>query len=311
MIETDRMLRTREVADAFRVSASTIKRWVDAGALRATRTLGGHRLIPRSEAYRFAREQNLNDADWERLAGPGVSRRERVDDRLLDELTVALKRGRASAARRILLSVHALPGGTVLLADALLRPVLERLGQAWTDRSLDVFQEHRASRIVESTLIELIGRTPSIKAGEPAPLAIGANPEGDFYSISGLLCELTLRELGWDVMSLGVNLPLSSLAKAVRAHRPRLTWVSINHLADPAKFVREYTTFYATASAIGTAVILGGHALNADLRGRLVAASFGDRIAHLAEFAKRIGASPAAAVPPSSDDDLAARDEQS
>jgi excisionase family DNA binding protein len=289
-MQPDDLLRTQQVADAFHVSVSTIKRWVDSGALVATRTLGRHRLIARSEAYRFARERNLLGADWEILAGSGVKRRDRIDARLLDELTVALRRGRAAEARRLVLSAHAHSGGTILLADSLLRPAMERLGQAWADRSLDIFQEHRATRILESTLLELITRTPAARSdGSAAPLAVGASPDGDLYTLSGLLCELVLREQGWEVMNLGPNLPLSSLATAVRAHRPRLTWISVNHVADPAAFVKDYAVFFATAKAIGTATVLGGHALSAELRRRVVAASFADCIAHLEEFAKRLG----------------------
>ena len=43
------------------------------------------------------------------------------------------------------------------------------------------------------------------------------------------------------------------------------------------------------------AVILGGRALGADLRARLDYASFGERMAHLAEFAR--GLSPAGRPP--------------
>ena len=174
------------------------------------------------------------------------------------------------------------------LADELIRPAHGAGRPRLERRRLDVYQEHRATRIVESALMDLIaqGRARPVPPG--APLALGATPEGDLYTLAGLLCELALRELGWDVINLGSNLPLASLAKAVRVHRPRLVWLSINHLADPERFVREYDAFYDAAAASGAAVILGGPALDAALRARLVAASFGERIAHLAEFARRL-----------------------
>ena len=42
------------------------------------------------------------------------------------------------------------------------------------------------------------------------------------------------------------------------------------------------------AAAVGAAVIVGGQALGPELRSRLIYASHGDRMAHLAEFARRL-----------------------
>ena len=103
--------------------------------------------------------------------------------------------------------------------------------------------------------------------------------------ISLLLGELLLIEQGWNVRNLGVNLPLPSLANATRLYRPSVIFLSVNFLKDEDVFVREYHSFHKVAAASGTAVILGGQALTPALRSRLVYASFGDRMAHLEEFA--------------------------
>ena len=52
-------LKTQTVAEALGLSVSTIKRWVDSGSIGAVRTVGGHRLIPRSEAIRMGRDVRL------------------------------------------------------------------------------------------------------------------------------------------------------------------------------------------------------------------------------------------------------------
>src|SRR3954452_14094665 len=62
----DRLLRTRQESDALGVSPSTIKRWVVLGILRASRTVGKHRLIASSETLRFARQRGMPHA---RLGG--------------------------------------------------------------------------------------------------------------------------------------------------------------------------------------------------------------------------------------------------
>ena len=50
-----RYLTTHQVAGLLHVSQPTVVNWVEAGHLRAHRTPGGHRRIPREELFRFAR----------------------------------------------------------------------------------------------------------------------------------------------------------------------------------------------------------------------------------------------------------------
>ncbi len=291
--------KTSQVADALGLSPSTVKRLVDSGELRAARTVGKHRLVPPTEALRFARERNLPlerlqalmaglavESDDVPMAGPAGGRR---PEESVELLAAALRRGRAEDVRQIVLNVYADCGTAADLGDHLIRPAMSRIGHDWLTGSLDVYQEHRATRMIEAVLLDLIGRRSRTQPrAESAPLAIGATPEGDPYTISGLLCELALRELGWEVINLGPNLPLPSLSRAVLAHRPRLVWLSASHLDDPERFIREYAEFHANASKTGAAVILGGQALANDLRAELVAASFGERVAHLVEFARRL-----------------------
>lgn len=279
------LLRTRQVAEALGVSVSTIKRWVDSGALRATRTVGKHRLVPLEEAIQFAKRQDLSPVRLEAMLEGNAAAVVTVDEAFREALVEALCRGRLADVKSSIAAAYANSRGASQLADDLIRPVMERIGHGWSEGLVDVYEEHRATRIVEMALIALIGK---VTTAPGAPLAMGATPEGDPYTLSGLLGELALRELGWDVMNLGPSLPMASLARAVRDRRPKLVWISINFLTDPERFVREYEGFFDAASSAGAAVYLGGPALDRPLRARLVAAGFGERIAHLAEFARRL-----------------------
>ena len=124
--------------------------------------------------------------------------------------------------------------------------------------------------------------------------------------ISCLLAELVLREVGWAVRNLGMNLPLRSLAQATIRYQPRLVFLSVNFLRDSEQFIREYMSFYETASWFRVAVIVGGQALGPDIRTRLAYTAFGDRMINLAEFARHLtsstsmaGAAPAVSSQPS------------
>ncbi len=293
--------KTRQVAEALGLSVSTVKRLVDSGEIRAARTSGKHRLIPPHEALRYAREHDLPVERLERLLGiettgqPGSAD---VDDATRDALASALRRGRSEEARERIVATFEQTGDAVSLADRLIRPAMEKIGHDWETGALDVFQEHRATRIVESALGELLSRVSRTRPHTAsAPLALGASPEGDLYTLPSLLCELVLRLEGWDVMNLGPNLPLNSLARAVLAHQPRLVWISATHLNDPDQFVRDYAGFQTSASKTGAAVFLGGQALHSELRARLLSAGFGERMAHLAEFARRLVPAPGRTAP--------------
>src|SRR3954467_11206793 len=50
------LLTPKQLADAIGASESSLRRWVDAGSIRMSRTAGGHRRIPVAEAIRFIRE---------------------------------------------------------------------------------------------------------------------------------------------------------------------------------------------------------------------------------------------------------------
>ena len=290
MEHQDPLLKTQQVAGALKVSGSTIKRWVDSGALGARRTIGKHRLIPLSEALEFARRRGFSVAGFEGLAHPRlapVKGSRVVDEELRDELFESLILGDIRRVRTTARSVVTTQTGAIPLADQLIRPVMQRLGDRWKSGSVDVYHEHQATQIVTTVLSELIQR--SAQALQPgSPVAVGASPESDPYLLPLQLGELVLRENGWDVRNLGVNLPLRSLSAAVWEYRPRLVFLSISHLADEDRFAREYREFHESVATLDVAVMLGGRALGEELRTRLIYAGFGERMAHLAEFARRL-----------------------
>ncbi len=275
-----RLWKTQQVARALGLSVSTVKRLVDSGEIRAARTSGKHRLIEPAEARRYALERDLPFATPET---PDPGRHE--ED--VEALGQALRRGRSEESRALILAAYRAGGSAAALADRWIGPVMAVIGHEWESGGVDVYQEHRATRIVEASLIDLIGRVRGGRRGDPRtqpalPLAIGAGPEGDPYTVAGLLCELALLEQGWDVMNLGPNLPMASLAKAVLAHQPRLVWITASHLSDPGRFAREYASFRAAASKAGAAVVLGGRAIGPEL----AADGVGGRVSDLADFAR-------------------------
>ncbi len=279
-------LKTQQVADALGVSVSTVKRWVDAGAIQATRTMGKHRLVALSSAIQFARQEKYPVDSLLAIhpspTGPFI------DEILIDRFLGALKQGRSREVSEIVAQVCETKLGAVGLADQLIRPAMEKIGHGWMLGSWDIYEEHQASLMVAGAIIDRIRRLTSSGYDSKHPLAIGASPAGDPYLLPGLLGELVLSEQGWNVKNLSNNLPLRSLARATRQYHPRIVFLSASLIADREAFVRDYAYFYEAASQVGAAIILGGRGLDLELRANLVYASFGERMAHLAEFARRL-----------------------
>ena len=249
------------------------------------RTAGKHRLIPRSEAIRIARELGRDPTTLRKIAGTPAEDCVAIEKTVCDQLCHLFKEGQADPAKRLIHAIYWSGCGGANLADHVVRPVMTSIGHSWMEGTLDIFQEHQASHIVASAILELIDRV-SREQMEGGPLALGATVEGDPYVLSSLLAELVLREMNFCVRNLGTNLPLRSLANAIVLYKPTLVFLSINFLRDPDQFVRDYLSFYETASKMGAAVIVGGGALDTELRSQLVYSAFGDRMIHMAEFAR-------------------------
>ena len=152
MVSAEPYLKTQQVARELGVSASTIKRWVDSGMIRAARTVGKHRLIPMSEAVRLVREQGLSETQ-------AVGLGDVADERIVAMLEQSLRDGRTPDAIKLIHSLYATGWRAAKLADRMIRPVMERIGHGWMIGALDVYQEHEASLAVAAALQELIDRT--------------------------------------------------------------------------------------------------------------------------------------------------------
>jgi len=285
--------KTTQVARTLGLSVSTVKRLIDDGLISAARTGGKHRLVSPQEVQRYASEHGLfvapiSQTDLElKESGSESACPGDLDLDQVDLLADALRSGSEADVHAIFNDRLASVEDVVQLADELIRPALAVLGEEWRAGKLDIFQEHRASRILEGALLtrnrELAERNRATGA-RFAPLAMGCAPENHPYTIAGLLCELVLRSAGWDVMNLGANLPLSSLGRAVELYRPRIVWISVSNLEDSARFVKDYQDFHTLASRLFIPIVLGGQALQPELLEQIRYSQLCERMATFVDF---------------------------
>jgi excisionase family DNA binding protein len=269
------------------VSESTLKRWVDAGLLRAGKTAGGHRRIAPQDLLAFLRGTGRSAPSLEALGLMTAQGRRRAPSTPLSPESLGdLLLEDVASARRLLLDAYTTGQPIDELGDRILAPAMTRIGAMWAQGVIDVAQEHLVTQRLSALLAELRGLLASPASG--APRATGGAPEGDPYVLPSLLVELTLLELGWHVLNLGPETPMSALAAAVRRHQPRLVWISITTQHPAPAFLEEYGALVDAKRAARAGVIVGGQGLTVELQSQLVPATFGTRLLHLKEFARSL-----------------------
>lgn len=288
MNEPRQYLTPPEVSEILGVGVSTVKRLVNTRRLPASLTSGKHRRILPADVLRLVHSGNYpcaNLALLERCIG-GLARVDEADARQL--LYEALVQGDVPAARRLISNAYDAGLAIAPLADAIIAPVMTRIGHGWETSALDVYQEHRGSQTCLAALHSLRERLPT--HGEDGPVAVGGGPEGDHYNLANLLVELLLLEMGWRVVNVGPNTPMTSFARAIEEHRPRLLWVSCSYLREEEAFVAEYARLRPIAEQRGVRIAVGGNALTESARRRMTFEHHGDTLAHLAAFVQTLTA---------------------
>lgn len=226
-----RLLSPRELAHALGVSESSLKRWVDAGKITASRTDGGHRRIALPEAVRFIRETRTPLAHPEILDLPEIAAGQRGAQAGADTLLSHLERGDAMGARGWLVGRYL--GGTSIaeLADGPIRAALHALGELWHHDPRGVFVEHRATE----ACLDALGHLRAALAERAGSLvALGGAPEDDPYRVPTLLAAMVASEAGLRAINLGPDTPIPALQHAIAEHAPRLVWISATgKLAPP------------------------------------------------------------------------------
>jgi excisionase family DNA binding protein len=258
---TQNFISPHDLAEAIGASESSVRRWIDAGELRISRTKGGHRRVPLREALRLVRRLGVVVVRPELLNLPGGTTGARdTAEQAHEQLLAALTNGEEQAALRI--AVGWFLGGQALheLFDGALRAALHRIGEMWKHDSRGILIEHRATEIALSVIVQLRALLPEPAQG--APLAIGAAPAGDPYQVTSQMAGITLAEAGWREINFGANTPLRLLASEADARGAELVWLSVSHLDHPSTVGRDVQDLAASLAAKRISLVLGGRHAN-------------------------------------------------
>ncbi|MCC5828719.1 MAG: helix-turn-helix domain-containing protein [Phycisphaeraceae bacterium] len=260
-----------EVARAIGVSESSLKRWVDEGRVQASKTAGGHRRIPVSEAIRLVRTTGLPIRHPELLGLPELNNlpastpgaEVKVDEILLEALT----NGHAAQVRGIVFSKYIDGMSMAEICDRLLSPAMNRIGDLWHQNAKGIYIEHRATDITSQTLQSLRTLVPRIS--EHGPVAIGGAPSGDAHTLASLMAAAVIGAEGFSEINLGGETPLMVLADAARLNNARLVWLAMNvprPAAEMNRLHREVIRLMETLEGGDCRLVIGGNAVPSELR---------------------------------------------
>jgi methanogenic corrinoid protein MtbC1 len=100
-----------------------------------------------------------------------------------------------------------------------------KVGEAWSEGKIHVFEEHVYSSVLQSVL-EAAGRRISEEAGSPRVLL--TTVPGELHTLGIRMAKALFSEMGANCLYLGAQTPLSEIADAVRAYRIDLLGLSFS-----------------------------------------------------------------------------------
>jgi DNA-binding transcriptional MerR regulator/methylmalonyl-CoA mutase cobalamin-binding subunit len=144
--------------------------------------------------------------------------------------------------------------GVPVFLDALVAPLLRRMGEEWEAGRLAVAQEHLATAIVQRVLEGIIH---FLVAPHGAPNLLLATLAGDHHKMGALLAATAAAAEGWRVTYLGPDLPAGEIATAAVAAGARVVGVSIVRVVEPERVLTELRTV-RTRLPVSVPLLAGG-----------------------------------------------------
>lgn len=132
--------------------------------------------------------------------------------------------------------------GVPIFLDAVVAPLLHRMGDEWKAGRLAVAQEHLATAIIQRVLEGVIH---FLIPTHGAPNVLVATLSGEQHKMGALLAATAAAAEGWRVTYLGPDLPAGEIAAAAVAADARVVGLSIVHLIAPDRVLAELRTVRA------------------------------------------------------------------
>lgn len=115
-------------------------------------------------------------------------------------------------------------------------PLFEEIGHLWQKGSLKIINEHMATSVTRTFLLNMLRAT---QISDLAPVIVIATSVGQWHDVGALTVALTAAENGWHPIYYGPNLPAEEIAVGVKQSGARAVAISITHLLDRNPLIDE------------------------------------------------------------------------
>lgn len=213
-----RTYTTREVAQMWNVSESTVKRWADSGALSCRRTPGGHRRFELRDLQKFQRQRGfettglLASEHWE---DPNVEifLNQKNFDKVCKQVLYLAKRNQRMQIKELLERLYLRGVGVVEIYDQILVPILESALEGRRNSEISGGEIRLISNNLEEAMSymfpQVIRRRPNGKMG------LCATPDS-FRPLTVNGIARILETDGWECLNLGSSVSFEMVAEMVR-----------------------------------------------------------------------------------------------
>ncbi len=142
------------------------------------------------------------------------------------------------------------------LLEKLISPLMEEIGNRWERGELRVANEHMASAVVRTFLVNLLdAATPDAEA----PAIVVTTPRGQTHEIGALMVAVRAASLGWRVTYLGADLPSDEIGAAALTLKATAIALSLVHPAGRIEVVHEIHALHDALPAVP--IIVGGRSI--------------------------------------------------
>lgn len=178
------------------------------------------------------------------------------DEKLPAKITSAVKALDNRALEEILKRA-AIELGAQGLLQRVVAPLVQVIGDLWSEGTLTAAHEHFASSVIRIFL----GHAARPFAGtHNAPVIVIATPTGQIHELGALLVGAAAANLGWQVTYLGASLPAAEIAGIARQKHARVVAMSIVYPEDDPHMDGELTRLHESLPQ-GVRLLVGGRAM--------------------------------------------------